>query len=317
MPPRHRPPDLALRADRDAVHPGHRTDAERGRGEEHLVGIVGIVEIDIGLAQRQPLLAREIDRGLAADPGQHEFFPRRQDLVSAHDENVRAEPFGKIAVDVEQHRPGFRIDALHLLIGDDQVEIVVRLGARGERIRRHAALRRHHDLDALLEQLGALGERQRLAFEHDVRPVIVDVVARHFLDAAADALPDPVVVVRPEQVAVALEHLLGQLAHLLRAEARIDAQIFERAVEPVDMLLHLEQPVAEGAGHVEAAVAVDPARVAERDAHLALGHEFAVEPGYPFVRQLGHLPLRETLSVTANDQRRPARQPEVAQAGNP
>ena len=68
------------------------------------------------------------------------------------------------------------------------------------------------------------------------------------LDAAADALADPVVVVGPEQVAVALEHLFGQRAHLVRPEARIDAQVFERAVEPVDVLLHLEQPVAEACG---------------------------------------------------------------------
>ena len=239
----------------------------------------------------QAFLAGEIDRGLTAHARQHEFFPRRENLTVAHDEDVGAHPFAEVAVDIEQHRPGFRIDALHFLIGDDEVEIVVRLGARRQRIRRRAAVRRDHDLDAVLEQLGALGERQRIAFEHHVRPVVIDVVARRFLDAAADALPDPVIVVRPKQVPVALEQLFGQRAHLVRPEARIDAQVFQRAVEPVDVLLHLEQPVPEGAGHVETAVAIDPARVTERNAHLALRHELAVEPGHPFVCQLGHLSL--------------------------
>jgi hypothetical protein len=55
-------------------------------------------------------------------------------------------------------------------------------------------------------------------------------------------------------------------------------------VEPVDVLLHLEQPVAEAAGHVEAAVAVDPAAVTKRDLHLAFRQEFAVEPGQALVR---------------------------------
>ena len=49
-------------------------------------------------------------------------------------------------------------------------------------------------------------------------------------------------------------------SHILWPKARIDAQILERAIEPVDMLLHLEQAVAEAAGHVEPAVAVDPHR---------------------------------------------------------
>src|SRR6185436_20259587 len=116
-----------------------------------------------------------------------------------------------------------------------------------------------------------------------------DVVARGVLDAAADALADPVVVVGPQQVAVALEHLLAQRAHLLRPEAWIDAQVLERAVEAVDVLLHLEQPMAEAAGHVEAAVAIDPARIAEWNAHLAFRHELAVEPCDPLVGAYRHL----------------------------
>ena len=117
---------------------------------------------------------------------------------------------------------------------------------------------------------------------------MLEVVARHLLDAAADALADPVVVVGAEEMAVPLEQLLGELAHAGRPEARIDAQVLQRAVEPLDMLPHLEQPVAEAAGHVEAAVAVDPGGVAERNPHLPLRHELAIEPGDTLVGEMGH-----------------------------
>ena len=88
---------------------------------------------------------------------------------------------------------------------------------------------------------------------------MLEIVAFHLLDAAADPLADPIIVVSSEQMAVALEHLFRQVPHLLRAEPGIDPQIFERAVEAVDVLPHLEKPMAEAAGHVEAAVAIDPA----------------------------------------------------------
>ena len=61
----------------------------------------------------------------------------------------------------------------------------------------------------------ALAERQRHAFDHHVRAVIVEIVAGHVLHAAADALADPVILVGAEQMAVALEHFLAQRDHLL------------------------------------------------------------------------------------------------------
>ena len=78
-------------------------------------------------------------------------------------------------------------------------------------------------------------------------------------------------------------------------QPRVDAQILERAVQALDVLLDLEHPAVEGAGHVERAVAVQPAAVAKRHAHLALGHVVAVEVSDPLVRQRVHgvrLPAR-------------------------
>src|SRR5262245_45818651 len=110
-------------------------------------------------------------------------------------------------------------------------------------------------------------------------------------------------------MAVALEQLLGQRAHLLRPEARIDAQVLERPVEPLHVLLHLEQAMAEAARHVEAAVAVHPARITEGDAHLALRDELAVEPRDPLVATYRHVsPSRETTTAAARPPRLTHRQ---------
>ena len=51
------------------------------------------------------------------------------------------------------------------------------------------------------------------------------------------------------------------------------------------MLAQLEEAVVEGAGHVEAAIAVDEAAVAEGHLDRALGDVVAVEVGDAFVRQ--------------------------------
>src|SRR5262249_22289585 len=72
-----------------------------------------------------------------------------------------------------------------------------------------------------------------------------------------------------------------------------DLQVAQRAVEAVDMLLQPERLALEGARHVEGAVAILPAAVAERDHDLALRHEVAVEPGDALIAELlGHAVLR-------------------------
>src|SRR5919202_137655 len=49
QPPRHRAVDLALGPDRPAVDADHGADAEAGRGQERLVGVGGVVEVEVGL----------------------------------------------------------------------------------------------------------------------------------------------------------------------------------------------------------------------------------------------------------------------------
>jgi hypothetical protein len=114
-------------------------------------------------------------------------------------------------------------------------------------------------LDALDEQPRTLAKRQRHAFHNDVGAVMIEVVTRHVPHAATDALADPVVFIRAEQMAVAFEYVLADRDHLLGAQAGIDAQVLQGTVEALHVLLQLERLAAETARHVEGAVAIEPA----------------------------------------------------------
>ena len=167
--------------------------------------------------------------------------------------------------------------------------------ARGlEHRGRRAAHRGGDDLGAVAIELGALGERQRQDFDDDVRAGMVPALVADGVDAAADPLADPPVADGRTQMLVPRHDLLAVRHHLLRADAGIDLQVAQRAVEAVDMLLQAERLALEGARHVEGAVAVLPAAVAERDHDLAFRHELAVEPGDALIAELlGHDVLRD------------------------
>src|SRR5262249_42188633 len=57
----------------------------------------------------------------------------------------------------------------------------------------------------------------------------------------------------------------------------VDAEVAERAIQAVEVFLQPEDPVPEGAGRVEHGVAVLEPAVTERDAHVPLGNDPAVE----------------------------------------
>src|SRR5207247_6649116 len=75
------------------------------------------------------------------------------------------------------------------------------------------------------------------------------------------------------------------------AQAGIDAGVFERMEEALDMLLEAEGLAVEGPRHVEDAVAIDPGSVAEGDHDLAFGNDLSVEPRDAFVSECHHRPL--------------------------
>ena len=113
-------------------------------------------------------------------------------------------------------------------------------------------------------------------------------ISEQKVHAAADALADPIVLVRTQEVQVAREHLFADPDHLLLAEARIDMQRLQRLVEPGHVLLQLERPAVEASGHVEDGIAILEAAVAEGDQDLSFRNIAAVEIGDALVGLLGH-----------------------------
>src|SRR5437763_542807 len=147
------------------------------------------------------------------------------------------------------------------------------LGARTQHARRHAPRRRHHDPHAIAIELGALLVRQRHAVDDQVGLHVLPALIPDGIDAAADALADPIILVLAEQVPVAIEDVLADLDHLRRLEPAVDPRVAQRSVEPVYVLLDLEYAAVERAGHIEHTVAFGEAAVAEGDHHLALRND--------------------------------------------
>ena len=177
---------------------------------------------------------------------------------------------------VEQDRPGLGIAPPHLLVAEQQVEIVVGLGPRVDGVRRGAPHRGDHDVDAVAEIVRARLQRQRRAFDDQGRPGrLIDVAARH-VGAARHALGDPVVLVLVEQVQVPLQHVFGDLGELFVRHADVELEVAHGLVEAVEMLVELEDAMAEGPRRVEAAIAIAEAAIAERHDGAALRHDLPV-----------------------------------------
>ena len=187
---------------------------------------------------------------------------------------------------VEEQRQGIGVSAANLVVADEKIQIVVGLRPRRDRIRRRAAVRRNQQGNPVAEVVGALGDRERRAVddEHGVGRAVE--IAAGGLETARDALEDPVILVRPEQVKIAGEHLLGVPLHFRRRHAGIDSQIAQRLVEAHDVLFELEDAVPEGASRIEAAIAVTKAAVAEGDHGPTLRHDLPIEVADPLVRAL-------------------------------
>src|SRR5262249_7584293 len=93
------------------------------------------------------------------------------------------------------------------------------------------------------------------------------------------ALGHPVVVVGLEERQVLVEDLLGDPLELGKADARIDAEVPQRAIEALEELLEPEDAGPEGPRRGEDRVAVLEATIPERDPDIPLGDDPAVEVG--------------------------------------
>ena len=97
------------------------------------------------------------------------------------------------------------------------------------------------------------------------------------LDTAADPLHHPHVLVVRQQGVVVADHLQRPPLHLVFTHARIDPEIAEGVVQPVNVFPESEGSAIEGAGSVEGGVAVDEPRVPDRDSDLAFRTQPTIE----------------------------------------
>src|SRR5712691_2040420 len=155
-----------------AVEAPHPATAQAGRGQETFIGGVGVVKVDVVFLEGDVEPAGEIDRRLAAYTRQDIALPGGQQTAVAHQEDIAALTFGEVAVDVEQHRPGGGVLRLYLAVGEDQVEILVHLGARRQRVGWRAPQRGGDDFEAVAEVLGPLPQRERYALDDHIGPVV-------------------------------------------------------------------------------------------------------------------------------------------------
>jgi hypothetical protein len=99
------------------------------------------------------------------------------------------------------------------------------------------------------------------------------------IDAATDTLSNPPIACRAVQMFVARHDLLGFVDHLLGTDSGVQTQIPQGTIESVYVFLEPEGAAIKRPRHVEGAVAIPPAPIAERDQDLIFGHKTAVEPG--------------------------------------
>ena len=151
------------------------------------------------------------------------------------------------------------------------------LRAGAERLGPGPAHRGYQDPDPVPVEGRALTEGQGEALHDDRGAGLAEHGAVPRVEAARDALGDPVVLVGLEKREVAAQDLLRDLDHGRRGQARVDPEVAERAVQPLHVLAELEDPVAEGPGRVEHRVPVLEPPVTERDPNLGLGQVPPVE----------------------------------------
>jgi hypothetical protein len=83
----------------------------------------------------------------------------------------------------------------------------------------------HDDVDAVAEQPRPRLQRQRYAFDNDVRPDMVPALVADRIDPAGHPLAEPVIGLGGEEMPVALQHLFAGRDHFAGAEAGVDPQI--------------------------------------------------------------------------------------------
>ena len=142
-------PGTAPSAMRGAVERAHAADAEAGGGEEHLVRGYRVVDVEVALLARDAERDGQVQDHPAAHPGQHVLLAWSEHAPAAHHEDVAPHALAQVAVIVEHDRPGIGAVRLHFLLGQDQIQVVVRLGPWAHLGRGHPARGGDDHVDAV------------------------------------------------------------------------------------------------------------------------------------------------------------------------
>ena len=180
------------------------------------------------------------------------------------------------AVEVQHQRDGLGVRLPGFEGGDDMVHLVGDLGLGLQALGRNPPGGRHHDGDALHVVAAEAGEVHVHAIDGH-GGVHVGSGSLRGARATAYDLPHGIVVVRTQEIPVALDHLQRRRLHLVLRHAAVDARVLQGPEQPVVVLLELERLVPESAGHIVDAVAGVKPHVENRHLGLALGHEAAVQ----------------------------------------
>src|SRR5215208_3444633 len=101
-------------ADRAAVRPCDRQDRPRGGGEERLVGVEHIIDLEVDLLHRNAQLLRQLEDYRAGDPDEDRVVGRRDNRPVSDDPEVSSAQLADVTVQVEQERIGLRVNQVRL-----------------------------------------------------------------------------------------------------------------------------------------------------------------------------------------------------------
>ena len=194
-----------------------------------------------------------------------------------HNEKIAAHALSYIAVDIEQNGPGIRILRSHLELALHQIDIVVDFGSRAHRLRWRAPNGGNHHRQSIAVIFRSGCKRQRLALNQNggfelarTRSIVNPFASRH-------PLRHPIVAMVWEQRQVGLQHLHGELRHLVFRQPWVDAHIFERAVKAVEVVVQLKDLPTKSTRGIEHSIAPEEAIVVNRNLCLAGWNDLTVQ----------------------------------------
>src|SRR5262245_24839676 len=192
-----------------------------------------------------------------------------------HEKEIAEMGLRDIAIQIEHQRRGAGIDLPRLECSDRVVHLICDLGLRLEALRRRSAGRRRDQQAAfdIFAGEAVVGDRHAEDGESGGHGPPL----RETIHAAADDLPYGAIIVGIQEMLIAIEDLDGEPRHLIDRHPAIDTRILQGAIEPSNVLVELEELVAEAARDVIDALTAGKASVENRDFGFARRYEGAID----------------------------------------